>query len=87
MYIIRVPGKQTEFMEFLGERGIGTGVHYIANHIHPLFRKYSSSDLTLTTRLWNEIVTIPLHCRLSDNDVQKVIENVMIFEADNYEKL
>ena len=87
MYIIRVPGKQTEFMEFLGERGIGTGVHYIANHIHPLFRKYSSSDLPLTTRLWNEIVTIPLHCRLSDNDVQKVIENVMLFEGEISEKL
>ena len=80
MYIVRVPGKQIEFMDFLGERGIGTGVHYIANHIQPLFRKYSSKELSLTSKLWNEIVTLPLHCRLSDDDIQKVIENVLEFE-------
>ena len=80
MYIVRVPGKQIEFMDFLGERGIGTGVHYIANHIQPLFREYSSKELPITSKLWNEIVTLPLHCRLSDDDIQKVIENVLEFE-------
>ena len=79
MYIVRVPGKQREFMDFLGERGIGTGVHYIANHIQPLFRKYSSNELPLTSKLWNEIVTIPLHCRLSDNDIQKTFALARVF--------
>jgi dTDP-4-amino-4,6-dideoxygalactose transaminase len=33
-----------------------------------------------TEKLWQEIVTIPLHCGLSNNDVQTVIKNVLAFE-------
>ena len=67
-------------MSFLEERGVGTGVHYIANHMHSLFSKYSSNHLPRTNRLWKEIVTIPLHCELSDDDVITVIDGVRAFE-------
>ena len=80
MYIVRIPGKQIEFMSFLEEKGIGTGVHYIANHVHSLFKKYTTKGMPRTEKLWQEIVTLPLHCGLSNNDVQTVIKNVLAFE-------
>ena len=80
MYIVRTPGKQKEFMSFLEEKGIGTGVHYIAIHIHSLFKKYTTKEMPRTEKLWQEIVTIPLHCGLSNNDVKTVIKNVLTFE-------
>ena len=83
-YIVRVPKYRKKFMSFLEERGVGTGVHYIANHMHSLFSKYSSNHLPRTNKLWKEIVTIPLHCEMSDNDVRIVINSVKAFEKEKF---
>ena len=79
-YIVRVPGHRDEFMDFLEERGVGTGVHYVANHIHPFFQGYVRDELPRTTRLWQEIVTLPLYYAMTDEDVETVIEAVMAFD-------
>ena len=64
-------------MNSLRERGVGTGLHYIANHIQPFFQKYASRPLPRAERLWQEIVTLPLHCALTDADVETVIAAVL----------
>lgn len=78
-YIIRVlEGKRDMAMEYLKTKGVGTGVHYIANHIQPYFSKYSS-PLPVTDRLWREILTLPLYSDMNDNDVDLVIQSVKEF--------
>ncbi|MFA5832101.1 MAG: DegT/DnrJ/EryC1/StrS family aminotransferase [Bacteroidota bacterium] len=78
-YIIRVlDGKRDEAMEFLKTKGVGTGVHYIANHIQPFFLKYST-PLPTTDILWKEILTLPLYNDMKDEDVDLVILSVKEF--------
>jgi perosamine synthetase len=80
IYIVRVSsGQRDAFMEFLKARGVGTGLHYIANHIQPFFKKYARGPLPRAERLWQEIVTLPLHCAMSDQDVETVISAVAEF--------
>lgn len=81
IYIVRVaPERRDDFMTNLKSRGVGTGLHYIANHIQPFFKKYCRRPLPRTDRLWQEIVTIPLHCGLSDADVDAVIGAVTDYD-------
>ena len=78
-YIVRVEnGRRDAMMQFLKERGIGTGVHYIPNHIQPLFES-SKVSLPVTEMVFEQMLTIPLHCELTDDDVAKVIGAVKDF--------
>jgi perosamine synthetase len=80
-YIVRVEGgRRDDLMKILKERGIGTGVHYIPNHIQPLFAA-SKVSLPVTEAVFEEMLTIPLHCELSDDDVTKVIAEIRSFFA------
>ena len=80
IYIVRLPAERRDaFMEALKARGVGTGLHYIANHIQPYFKKYARGPLPRAERLWQEIVTLPLHCAMTDEDVQTVIWAVTEF--------
>jgi perosamine synthetase len=78
-YIIRIlDGKRDEMMDFLKERGVGTGVHYIANHIQPYFLQYAK-PLPITEKVWKEILTLPLYYDMSESDVNLVIKSVTAF--------
>jgi dTDP-4-amino-4,6-dideoxygalactose transaminase len=78
-YIIRVlNGRRDEMMDFLGSKGVGTGVHYIANHIQPFFSSYAQS-MPLTEKIWKEILTLPLYCDMTEDDVNLVVGSVNAF--------
>lgn len=69
------------FMEALKARGIGTGIHFIATHLHPWYRE-RWPDLRLPGSEWNSarICSIPLFPDLRAQDVERVaqaIENVL----------
>ncbi|MBI3548528.1 MAG: DegT/DnrJ/EryC1/StrS family aminotransferase [Elusimicrobia bacterium] len=82
IYMVRVPAEDRDaFMESLKAKGVGTGLHYIANHIQPFFKKYVRGPLPRAERLWQELVTLPLHCELSDMDVETVISAVTAFRG------
>lgn len=82
-YIVRVRnGRRDSMMKFLKERGVGTGVHYIPNHIQPLFAE-SRVSLPVTEAVFEEMLTLPLHCELSDDDVSKVVAEVKAFFQEN----
>ncbi len=80
-YMVRVmKGKRDEMIDFLLTKGVSTGVHYIPNHIQPLFKQYTCA-LPATERVWKEIITLPLFYDMTDADVQRVIESVKEFFA------
>lgn len=80
IYIVKLAAEQRDaFMAALKDRGVGTGLHYIANHIQPFFKAFVKEPLPRADRLWQEIVTLPLHCGLSDADVATVIGAVSSF--------
>jgi len=55
----------------LKQQRISTGVHYMPLHAHPLFKPYQSS-LPNSAAIWPTLLTLPLHARLSDTEVDRV---------------
>jgi dTDP-4-amino-4,6-dideoxygalactose transaminase len=79
IYVVRVlNGRRDALMRSLRDAGIETGVNYIPNHLHPHFRR-SGLTLPATEQAYHEILTLPLHCALSDTDVERVIGSVRNF--------
>jgi dTDP-4-amino-4,6-dideoxygalactose transaminase len=78
-YILRVlNGKRQEAMDFLHDRGVATGIHYLANHTQPFFADFHV-PLPVTEQVCSEILTLPLYYDMTEDDVQLVIESVTAF--------
>jgi perosamine synthetase len=79
MYVVRVlDGRRDALMLHLRERGIGTGVHYIPNHLQPAFEA-SRVSLPVTEGVFEEILTLPLFFEMTDEQVDAVIAGVRAF--------
>jgi dTDP-4-amino-4,6-dideoxygalactose transaminase len=77
LYTIRVPDRD-RVRSILEERGIGTGIFYrLALHQHPAFRDSNKRALPVSERLAGEVLSLPIHPDLSDDEVERVIEAVI----------
>ena len=66
-------------IELLAERGIGTSVHFIPLHLHPYWRDrygFRPGDFPQALQAYERAVSLPIHTRLSADDVSRVIETV-----------
>lgn len=78
-YIVRVlNGQRDRLMEYLKDKGIGSGVHYIPNHLQPFFKQYAAS-MPLTEKLGEEILTLPLYTEMKAEEVALVVRSVKEF--------
>ena len=80
-YVVRVPDREG-LAGYLKERGVGTGVHY---H-HPIHRQppweatwATRPSLPVSERVADEILSLPVHPDLTDEEVAYVIESVGAF--------
>jgi perosamine synthetase len=81
LYVVRVSdGRRDDLMSHLKERKIGTGVHYVPNHLQPLFRD-RRQHLPVTEQLFGEVLTLPLYFEMTDGEVDAVIAAVRSFAA------
>jgi len=81
IYVLRVgAGRRDALMRALRDAGVETSINYVPNHLQPYFRS-DGSTLRETERAFGEMLTLPLHCGLSDDDVGTVIESVRTFYA------
>ena len=77
-YTIRV-NRRDEFAERLRERGVGSAIYYpIPVHRQKPFAAlgYGSESYPVTDRLTEEVLSIPVHPSLSDDEVARVIDAV-----------
>lgn len=68
-----------EFMQRLYKLNVGTGVHYIGVHLHAYYRErfgYRPEDLPNATWISERTVSIPLSPKLTNGDVEDVIEAI-----------
>jgi len=83
LYVVRVPdGRRDALKTFLGERGIGTGVHYpVPIHMQEAaaFLGYRKGDLPVTERLAGEILSLPMFAELTDAQVDATAAAVAEF--------
>ncbi len=67
------------FIEELKARNIGTSVHFIPLHLHPFYReslRVDARDYPCATQAFERIISLPLYTRMSQQDVQDVIDAV-----------
>lgn len=67
------------FIEELKQRNIGVSVHFIPLHIHPYYREtygYKPEDFPVAYREYLREISLPIYSKMSDQDVQDVINAV-----------
>ena len=76
IYTVRVQ-KRDRVKALLDEAGIGTGLFYrLALHQHPAFRDFTGRNLPVSERLAEEVLALPMHPDLTDEEVDRVIAAV-----------
>lgn len=80
LYLTRIPGinveQRNEIMEKLAERGVATNVHYKPL---PMMSAYKMRECDIRNfpnayDYYHDLITLPLHTKLSDEDVEYVCE-------------
>lgn len=72
IFIIRVlNGKREELKNTLEEENIPTGIHYKPNHLLSFYGN-GIVKLPVTEKVYNEILTLPLHPELEISDIKEI---------------
>ena len=78
-YTIAVAGDRQRFQQRLTGRGIGTAIHYeVPVHRQPLYAAmgYARVSLPATEAAAATVLSLPVHPRLSDGDLDRIVESV-----------
>jgi dTDP-4-amino-4,6-dideoxygalactose transaminase len=71
-------GRRDAFFAFLKGRGVMATFHYVPLHSSPFWRRYAGEipPLPVTDRVAATLVRLPLHPRLTEEDVERVVSAV-----------
>lgn len=74
----RMTMTRTRFIQAMGERGIGVGVHYPAIHLFKVYRAlgYREGQFPNAERIGRQTVSLPLFPAMQLTDVDRVVEAV-----------
>lgn len=82
LYLIRLIGRDVEernaFITAMAENGIACNVHYKPLPMHTAYKNlgFRISDYPHAYDMFRNVVTLPLHTKLTDEDVEYIIDNV-----------
>lgn len=86
MFIIRVKnGWRDDLKKYLAENDVESAIKYVPSHLLSFYQGEGAS-CPVTEDAFKEILELPLHCRLSDEDVEKVISAVKSFNSERENK-
>jgi perosamine synthetase len=77
-YVVRCD-KRDELASWLQDHRVATGMHYIPNHLHTMYKSYATEPLPVVEREWLRLLTLPLHPGLTDEDVHYIIDVIRHF--------
>ncbi|MDJ0844954.1 DegT/DnrJ/EryC1/StrS family aminotransferase [Crocosphaera sp.] len=85
LYVIRVneasPLSREQVQEFLGERGIQTGIHYpIPCHLQPAYKSlgYQLGDFPQAEMLCEQILSLPMYPGITSEKIAWVVEQIAL---------
>ena len=70
---------RAQFISALNKGNIGVSVHFIPLHLHPYYRDtygYEPEDFPVAYEEYQREISLPIYSKMSDRDVQDVIEIV-----------
>lgn len=83
LYVARLiedsPVDRDTFIARMAEAGVGTSVHFIPLHLHPVWRdlcSQTSADLPVATAEFERVVSLPIFSSMTDDQVQRVVAAV-----------
>ena len=80
IYSLRVTGgRRGELIAHLDRERIDTGIHFIPVHKHSYFSGARCGDMSVTERVVEEVLTLPLHSNMNPEHVGRVIDAVTKF--------
>ncbi|MDX1390018.1 MAG: UDP-4-amino-4,6-dideoxy-N-acetyl-beta-L-altrosamine transaminase [Acidobacteriota bacterium] len=81
LYVIRVSdaSRREPVFDFLRRDGVGVQLHYTPVHLHPLYQDlgYESGSCPRAEDFASRAISIPIFPRMTDDDVQRVIDTVI----------
>lgn len=92
LYVLRLDFEyltidRDKFIELMGEANIGTSVHFIPVHLMSYYKDnygFKAGDLPTTEKYFESVVSLPLYPKMTDGDVQDVIEAVTAIINSHY---
>lgn len=77
LYVVRVPKKlRGKLVEFLRQNKISPGVHYKPLYYYKIFgydQKRVKRELSVTEKIWQEVISLPIYPDLKEIEQEKVI--------------
>lgn len=84
LYYLRVPAdRRDDFRAHMTEAGIDTGIHWQPGHGFQLFKDCRRGDLSVTDRVGQEILSLPLHSCMAAEDQQRVVDATRQFFVES----
>jgi dTDP-4-amino-4,6-dideoxygalactose transaminase len=81
LYYIRVlNGRRSELRDHMKVHGVDTGIHWQAGHSFTYLQDCRRGSLDVTERIVDEILSIPLHSKMSEADQARVIDSINSFQ-------
>lgn len=82
LYYIRVlNGRRAELREHMKEQGVDTGIHWQAGHSFTYLKDCPRGPLEVTERIVEQVLSLPLHSKMNDSDIERVIQSVITFNS------
>lgn len=82
LYYIRVlNGRRNELREHMKSLGIDTGIHWQAGHEFTYFKDCRKGNLDVTDKIVGQILSLPLHSCMSDDDQSRIIQAIASFQG------
>lgn len=80
IYSLRVMnGQRGALIAHLNQQQIDAGVHFIPVHKHSYFASARHGDMTVTDKVVDEVLTLPLHSNMRPEFVDRVVKSVTKF--------
>ena len=73
-------GKRDALKQYLSGKGIPSMIYYpVPSHLQPAYRclNYKEGDFPVTERLCREVLSLPMHTELSENQLQYICETIV----------
>lgn len=80
LYYVRVNRELRDGLrKFMFENKIDNGIHWQPGHWFSLFKNCRAADLSITDKISDEIISLPLHSGMSQEDQRHIVQTIKTF--------